>query len=376
MDLNRLNVVVVGGGIGGAAAALLFARAGARVILLEKVAEPRAVGAGIALAPNGLAVLEGLGLGPELERVGCRVATGRLADGRGRSLIEPKGQPRVVVLRRSELQELLYDALGRERGLERRLGAEVEATRPEGVVRVAGQEIHADLIVGADGVHSKVRESGGFRARVERTGISYVRGLVHREVARSEEAWTAAGLFGSFAVRNGTYFFASLGSAECRRALAERDLDGLREAWAEAYPPAAEILAGVGRFDDLLVNEVSRVRCERFVSGKIALLGDAAHAMPPNLGQGANSALVDAVVLVAELRAAAELGEGLERYDRRRRPKVERVATTAARLGHIAEWRHPLARWLRDRLLMPAAAALSGGSAELLLQEDPGALAH
>src|SRR5258705_8747368 len=100
MRLAHLHILVVGAAIGGSTAALLLARAGARVTLLEKVAEPRAVGAGIALAENGLTVLEALGLGDELGRLGAKVEGARVVDGRGRTLLLPRGpQPRALMLR-------------------------------------------------------------------------------------------------------------------------------------------------------------------------------------------------------------------------------------------------------------------------------------
>src|SRR5687768_9386776 len=114
MPLTNTKIIVVGGGTGGTAAALLLARAGARVTLLERVAEPRAVGAGIAIAENGLAVLESMGLGPALE-VGRSVDGARIVDALGRTLMAAREpQPRVTMLRRSTLQGILLDALASE----------------------------------------------------------------------------------------------------------------------------------------------------------------------------------------------------------------------------------------------------------------------
>jgi 2-polyprenyl-6-methoxyphenol hydroxylase-like FAD-dependent oxidoreductase len=119
------------------------------------------------------------------------------------------------------------------------------------------------------------------------------------------------------------------------------DLDGFRAAWARAYPPAARILAGVTRWQHLVVNHVLRVDCRRWFDDKLVLVGDAAYAMAPNLGQGANSALVDSAVLLDELRRAGDVPAALAAYQARRRPAVRRVATAAARLGALAEQTHP-----------------------------------
>ncbi|MFY0537541.1 FAD-dependent oxidoreductase [Nannocystis pusilla] len=135
-------------------------------------------------------------------------------------------------------------------------------------------------------MHSRIRTAGDFGARVRPPGIAYLRALVDVEAAQGVEAWTGAGIFGSFAVDGGTYFFASAGTRACRHAIAARDLEALRAVWARAYPPSIPLLGAVRRFDDLIFNRVIRVDCQRWVDGRLALLGDAAHAMSPNLGQG------------------------------------------------------------------------------------------
>lgn len=392
MKLSGLEVAVVGGAVAGASTALLLARAGAHVRLLEREPRARPVGAGIAIAENGLAVLKALGLGAELATAGSEVHGVRLVDGRGRTLFAPPSgksaagmpggeSPRVLMVRRSALYGLLGRAVAEEPRISCEYGVRVQAASDSGAVTLqrddAVETLQAELVVGADGVHSRVRDDAAFGARVSKAGISYARGLVAAPLARGEEAWTREGLFGSFPLPDGSYWYASLGTARLRRALADRDLGGFRAIWSEAYAPAGPLLAQLSSFDELIVNEVVRVRCRRFFSGKRVLVGDAAHAMAPNLGQGANSALVDAAVLVDELARAATLAEGLAAYDARRRPKVEAVAQTAARLGALAEYTNPVVRLLRDRVLMPLAGrADSAAQARAVWQEDPAELAQ
>lgn len=383
MKLDKLRVVVVGGALGGASVALFLARAGAHVTLLEREAKARAVGAGIALAENGLAVLAALGLEEAVSSVSCELPGVRVCDATGRTLFVPPGRapgvPAIVrMARRSCLYALLTEALARETRVLTQYGAHFRALDAAGNVtweRAAGRlQTQADLVIGADGVHSSVRAASGFGAQVRSAGIAYVRGLAPQGMERNEEAWTRAGLFGSFAVPGGTYWYASLGHRSVRRAMAARDLDAFRSTWRAAYP-ACQLLESVGSLDELLVNEVLTVECARYVKGRVVLLGDAAHAMAPNLGQGANSALVDACVLYDELQKATTLEAALTAYDVRRRPKVSKVAKTSARLGRLAEQTHPVARFLRDRVLMPLAALGDGTHAtRMALQEDPEAL--
>lgn len=376
MNLEPLHVIIVGGAIAGAGAAILFARAGAKVTLIEKIADPKAVGAAIAIAENGLAVLESIGLGPAIAAVGAPVPKPRIVDADGRLLFAPAGPaPKVLMLRRSELQQVLLDAVAAEPRIECRFGVEVIGSDGRGEIEVRTDDgvhrLRGDLIIGADGVHSRIRAAGDHQANVSPPGISYVRTLVPGDGATGEEVWTAAGIFGSFAVHGGTYVYGSVGGRDVRRALEARDLDAFRSAWTRAYPPAGPLLTRVEHWDDLLFNPVIEVDCRRWFDGRQVLVGDAVHAMAPNLGQGANSALVDVAVLLDELRRASDIETALARYQERRQNAVRRVARMAARLGAVAEITNPVGRWLRDRVLMPLLRLLGGSTPTAEVLQEP-----
>lgn len=381
MRLSSLRIIIIGGATGGCAAALLFARAGARVSLIERVPHPRAVGAGIALAENGLAVLESIGLGPAL-RVARPVVGGRVTDAAGRPLLTPRPPaPSMHMVRRETLQGILLDAVAAEPLIETHFGTSLVAARPDGLVTVRrhgrslDEVLEADLVIGADGVHSRVRDGGDFGVRIERTGLHYLRTLLPPGLGQQSEAWTSAGIFGSFDVDDGTYLYASCNTPRLRTAVRGCDLEVLRATWREAYPAAAPLLEAIDQWQSLLLHEVIGVHCRRWWHDKLVLLGDAAHAMAPNLGQGANSALVDAAVLLDELRRAETMADGLEAYTRRRKPKVGAVARTASLLGQLGEWTSPVARGIRDRVLFPVIDAMTTPNALLrVMQEDPDVL--
>ena len=341
------HVVVVGAGIGGMAAALLIARTGASVTLLERVATPAAVGAGLLLQPNGLAVLDGLGLRPALDEAGHRIEAADVRRADGRLLLHAPirdhgpGLDHALAVRRSELHRLLHDAISRCGRVTTRLGAEVVSVDPAGHVHLAGPgpAVSGDLVLGADGVRSVVRASGDFGTVVTSTGATYVRAIVdgtHHGLLG--EYWTRLGLFGGAPLGDGTtYFYAAAHAPPVAAALASKDLPALTALWAQELSPAASLLGGVATYGDLLVNDVARVDTERWSHGASVLLGDAAHAMSPTLGQGANSALVDAAVLADELDQGGTVQDAVARYEQRRREAVRKVQDTADKVASLSD---------------------------------------
>jgi 2-polyprenyl-6-methoxyphenol hydroxylase-like FAD-dependent oxidoreductase len=362
------HVVVVGAGIGGLAASLVLGRVAKQVTLVERADHPAEVGAALALQANGMAVLAGLGLLAGVERVGARIDRADIRNAGGSVLLTAKmpdfggGLDHAVAVRRTQLHQLLLDAVSEVRSVRTRFGCTVMSADPSGslVVR-SGRSgggptdtttLQADLVVGADGVNSAVRSTGGFHSRLS-AGSSYVRTIVQRQANPwFEEFWTPLGSFGHSPLSGDTtYFWAAAHSPAVTDAVSRRDLRSFAAEWRRVLPLAGDLLTEATSFDDLLVNTVRRVDCRRWFSGRLVLLGDAAHAMAPNLGQGANSALGDAVALAEALVTAPSVPAALERYDHRRRPAVRRVQDTAGILQRLCNLHQARAIGIRDAAL-------------------------
>jgi 2-polyprenyl-6-methoxyphenol hydroxylase-like FAD-dependent oxidoreductase len=213
----------------------------------------------------------------------------------------------------------------------------------------------------------------------------YVRGTVDDGDTGSEaeaaEYWTPLGLFGVSPLGDGTtYFYADATAADVTAAIVDLDLERFRSVWTGVLPACRGVLDRIAGDGSLLVNAVQRVDCDTFVDGRLVLLGDAAHAMEPTLGQGANSAFVDAAVLAGQLSAnllseAGDVDHALVAYDARRRPAARRVQRAADGAARLAALHSSVAARVRNRLVrVVSASKFVEQRYRKLQQEDPAAL--
>jgi salicylate hydroxylase len=346
-----LRAVVVGGGIGGMAAAVALARAGIDVQVYEQARELTEVGAGVSLAPNGLRMLDRLGVGEGIRRLGARHVSAqlRLADGQpARHEPHQFAQPgRNVGMHRADLLALLAEQL--PPGTVRTGHRCTDFSQDAGAATVGfgnGTSVTADVVIGADGIHSVLQGFVIDPAEPVFSGVVAYRGLVpsmHGYPAGTMRMWVGESKhFLVFPVRAGQLLnyvgFVQSGTS-------------VRESWSAAGDPAAlaahftgwdpvigEIIAAItgpggsgfqwGMYD--------RAPLPRWSSGRLTLLGDAAHPMLPHLGQGVNQALEDAVAL-AELLGACASPAGVPRalaaYEELRRDRTARVQLGSRRNG-------------------------------------------
>ncbi|MCB1002870.1 MAG: FAD-dependent monooxygenase, partial [Acidimicrobiales bacterium] len=288
-----------------------------------------------------------------------------------------RGLDHALAVPRSLLSQVFAEAVEAEPAVSWHWGTAVTSAGADGAARIreadgSASTIRARLVIGADGTSSQVRNPEGFGATVRHTGQRYLRGLVEAPNAcgvPAGEYWTAQGLFGLVPLADGsTYFYADGGD------MAPRDLEphAIARRWASALPPVRPLLERITGDTTLLLNEVTEVICARYVDGRRVLIGDAAHAMAPTLGQGANSAFVDAAVLTHLLASGQSQLQALAGFDRRRRPAVTVVQRDAHRFMRVTA---PHGRLVSGGRNVAARLALRGptprGRLARIQQEDP-----
>jgi 2-polyprenyl-6-methoxyphenol hydroxylase-like FAD-dependent oxidoreductase len=364
------RAVVVGAGLGGLASAIALRRRGWDVTVLERREHAAEVGAGIALWPNALRALDALGLGARVRELGIVEIHGGIRTSSGRWLartdaadLRRRQGDGVVVLPRPELYGLLRAAAPVPAvGVGVRSVEPGDADHAAVVCDDAGGVHPAELVVAADGVRSTVRAALWPDAPARDTGHTAFRMIARHRLDAGGESWGRGDLVGLAPLPGDrTYLYAMVPTAEV-----PADAEPL--AWLRArltgwHAPIAAVLDAVEgrvlvhRLEDLTPPAI-------WHRGRVVLLGDAAHAMTPNLGQGAAQAFLDAVVLAEEATADPA---SLNAYERRRRPVAEAVARRSRRAGDVAAWRSPVAVALRDALVRALPAAASARALDHLL---------
>ncbi|MFW6091438.1 MAG: FAD-dependent monooxygenase [Actinomycetota bacterium] len=354
------RAVVVGGGIGGLAAAVALGNRDWAVEVLERTPEFAEVGAGLSLWPNALRALDALGVGEQVRskaleegEAGIRDASGRWLSRTDTEELARRYGP-LVMIHRADLLDTLREALtptvlrpGTEVTGVRPAGGAVEAVHRDGVA-------HADLVVGADGIHSAVRRSlwpAGLRPRY--AGYTAWRMIAEpgRRLDVGGETWGRGERFGIAPMADGrVYAFATAGVPDGRHS-ADGELAELRARFGEWHDPIPALLDATAPEAVLRHDIVDLPPLPTFVAGRVALLGDAAHAMTPNMGQGACQALEDAVALAAALDSHGTVPDALVAYDAERRPRTQWIARRSRQLGAVAQWRSAPAVAVRDTLM-------------------------
>ena len=360
---NR-KALIIGGGIGGLATAIALTQIGFTVEVFERVTLLREVGAGLSLWANAIKALDYLGLASAVRALALPEAAGGIRTPSGDLLMQTANDQLAaqfgelsVMVHRAELHDQLRQAFGQEI----HLGMECVAITEEGTgVRVRfrnGEEAFGDLVIGADGLHSAVRAALHGPQPPRYAGYTAWRGVVGFEINRLQigETWGAGARFGQIPMQgNRVYWFATQNAPAGQHSPDGEKAELLRlfgnwhnpiRALIEATPDAA-----------ILRNDLyDRPPLKRWGRGRITLLGDAAHPMTPNLGQGACQALEDAVVLAKQVQSTADLPTALRAYEAARIPRTTMIVNQSRQVGQVGQWANPVAvagrNWLVKYLL-------------------------
>lgn len=348
---DAMDILVVGAGIGGLAAALALARDGHRVTVMEQTPEFAAVGAGITLAPNAVHGLASLGVdvpsaGEQLHRTELRSAGGGLLSAVDLEALARRHGPTYGVPRpalHAQLTAALPDTV------DVALGSRVEDVLEDGDgvwVDRDGVAARFDVVIGADGLRSALRSHLAPGHGLRYSGTTCWRGIAQLPVrgGTAVEAWGSGTRVGVVPVGNQQVYYYLVRSAPAGAPALS---------WPEGFLAAFVGYGGVAGqlLDSLdsappLHHDLIELDAPCWGTRRVLLLGDAAHAMTPNQGQGAAMAIEDAVALAQSLRPG--IVGALDRYRATRDRRVRKVQLSSRRIGTVAHWQAPGLPRMRD----------------------------
>jgi len=358
------NVGIIGGGIGGVAAAVALHQLGIHATVYERASRLEEVGAGMMLWPNATRILKHLGL---LDRVAARSAANthflvRASSGQVlMNIALGKFDVPALCTRRSDLLASLLSALPHD---SIRLGREfshLEQSKSKVRIHFAGGRVQEhDAVIGADGIRSRVRaqlfgvSQPVYRGYTVWRGVAAHSGAAMRHGANSE-TWGRGSRFGIIDIGRGRFTWYATANIPQRLSAPGDRLRELRERFAGWHAPIPGLIESTESILENGAYDLPPLR--RWTSGRVTLLGDAAHPCTPNLGQGGCMALEDALVLAKCISREPSVELALQRYESLRRRRTRHIQQRSLLMGHIGQWQNRAAVSGRRMVtsLLPAA---------------------
>jgi 2-polyprenyl-6-methoxyphenol hydroxylase-like FAD-dependent oxidoreductase len=325
---DRLHAEIAGAGIGGLTAATALALRGWAVRVHEQAPELRDIGVGTSIWANGHHVLAAIGALDQVLQAGTKIIRIEVRDNQNRLLRADNlaGDARGLVILRADLYRTLVDA-ARRAGVEIVVNSTIVAADPSGALMTAdGQRLPGDLIIGADGYHSKVRDSLGLAEEVGFVTDAYIgRTIIPRDDTNQpgtiQEYWAGTRCCGVLSCGDFNYMFLSA-PEDCPHNSEEvRTQSIAAQAWSADFPFLDHLFQQIK--GKVIWGRYPIVRCRAWSQGRVALIGDAAHGMPSTLAQGAGCAMSNALALAEAVTGASDIPKALTDWESRERTVTE-----------------------------------------------------
>lgn len=356
-----MRIAIIGGGIGGLCTAYALLKKGVDVEVFEAAHSFKPIGAGIGIGSNAMQDLVDLGIGKEIYADGTILKTQEFYSGNGKllntidfSALQKLYNQSNITIQRADLHRSLFQAIPTHL---LHLNKKCIAVNQEGsncqITFSDGSNVNFDYVIAADGIHSPIRQQLIPNSEPRFAGYMCWRGVAEItdqiEPNTSVEIWDTIGRFGYAPLKDGkVYWFACVNASEKDIFLHELEKEQIAHLFKDFPKQVGKIIQATEQVTILHHDLYDLAPLKRFHFNRILLLGDAAHATTPNMGQGAGQAIEDALTISKMFDLYDSFEDAATAYEQKRMPKTKKVTTLSRQIGSIAQWQNPFLAKARD----------------------------
>lgn len=352
-----MKIAIIGGGIGGLTTALALKQSGKEVVIYESAAEIKPVGAGIVMAGNAMQVFDKLGVRKKIENAGCRISNIKITDAQLNTIsdvkadrFEKKYGVYNVAIHRADLQKILANEIGFENiQLSKRL-LKIEKDNGFKLTFEDGTIENTDIVIGADGIKSTVRNQLFGAGTIRDTKQRCWRGVCELDWTskynhEAFEAWGKGKRFGFVKISDKKVYWYAVVNEKLMK-----NNSNITELFAAFHSEFLQIISETPK-ENIIFNNITDLQpITKWHNEKVCLIGDAAHATTPNMGQGACQAVEDAYVIGRLFAQGKSVEEVFAQYEKLRMKKAHFIVNASWKVGKVAHFENSIAIWFRNTL--------------------------
>jgi 2-polyprenyl-6-methoxyphenol hydroxylase-like FAD-dependent oxidoreductase len=364
----KKSISIIGAGIGGLTTALTLKQKGFPVTLYEGASEIKPVGAGIIIANNAMQVFQKLGLQEKIQQAGNRISSMKITDENLKplsvvdlSVFEQKYGVHNVAIHRGTLQKILAEAIGNESiNLSKRL-IDIEKNDDFNLKFDDNTSVHSDILIGADGIKSIIRNKLFQENTIRNAQQICWRGVCDYSLPEQyahelNEAWGKGKRVGFMNISPQKVYWFALSN---QRDVQNIDEVNLGDFFKEFHPDIVQMLNATPK-EKIIASEITDLKpIQHWHEENVCLIGDAAHATTPNLGQGACQAIEDAYVLGKCISEETDINKSFAQYEKIRKKKAHEIVNISWSLGKLAHISNGLGVWLRNKVMSSIPASIN-----------------